>query len=119
VQEPFNKRTADNDPVRSSGAAVLIEGVNDGNASGTEKINPTQIEDEPGRLPNEPCLPQTGFEARDIQHLSVDVDPRIPMCRQSGPEDDLYRAVMLLLEDVVGARCVGQREGVGGEAVDA
>jgi hypothetical protein len=39
--------------------------------------------------------------------------------RQSGPKDDLHRAVMLFLEDVVGARCVGQRQGVGGEAVDA
>jgi len=77
------------------------------------------VEDEASRLPNEPCLPQTGFDAWDIQHLSANVDPRIPMCRQSGPEDDLHRAVMLLLEDVVGARCLGQRQRVGGEAVDA
>ena len=41
VQEPSNKRTADNGPVRSSGAALLIERVKDGNASGTEKIDPT------------------------------------------------------------------------------
>ena len=41
VQEPSNKRTADNGPVRSRGAAVVVERVKDGNASGTEKINPT------------------------------------------------------------------------------
>lgn len=41
VQEPSNKRAADNGPVRSRGAAVVIERVKDGNASGTEKINPT------------------------------------------------------------------------------
>jgi hypothetical protein len=41
AQEPSNKRTADNGPVRACGAAVLIERLKDGNASGTEKIDPT------------------------------------------------------------------------------
>jgi len=36
-----------------------------------------------------------------------------------GLEDDFDGAVVLFLEDVVGVRCVGERQGVGGEGVDA
>src|ERR1700739_3009786 len=48
VQEPSNKRAADDNPVRSRGATVIVEGDKDGNASGAEKINSTEVKDQAG-----------------------------------------------------------------------
>src|SRR6202008_2653067 len=39
AQEPSNKRTTDNGPVRPRGTAVVVEHVKDGNSSGKAKIN--------------------------------------------------------------------------------
>ena len=63
--------------VRHSLSGVLrtvIERVKDGNAAGTGEIDPTEVEDEARCLTNEPCLPQTSFEA-GTSSTCADVDP--------------------------------------------
>src|SRR3546814_16413555 len=44
---------------------------------------------------------------------------RGPWASGGGAEDDLDGSVLLLLEGLVGSRALGERDAVGGEAVDA
>jgi hypothetical protein len=73
AQEPSDKRAADNDPVRSRGATVIVERDKDGNASGAEKINFTEVEDQARCLPNEPV--GVVVEAVDVGRVDVTSNP--------------------------------------------
>jgi hypothetical protein len=73
VQEPSNKWAADNGPARFRGAAVIVKRDKDGNASGAEKINFTEVEDQARCLPNEPV--SVVVEAVDVGSVDVTSNP--------------------------------------------
>jgi hypothetical protein len=69
VQKPSGKRAADNGPMCSRSAALIVERYKDGNASGAKKINLTEIEDQARCLPKEP----SGVVVEAVDVGSVDV----------------------------------------------
>jgi hypothetical protein len=72
VQKPSDSWAADNGPVPSRGAAVIIEHDKDGNACGAEKINPTEVKDQARCLSNEPL--DVVVEAVNVDGVDVTGD---------------------------------------------